>query len=676
MKKLLIILTAILFCTATNYSQVAINTDGSIPESSAMLDVKSSNKGILIPRMLETDRTSIQSPAKGLLVYQTDADSGFYYNAGNAAPTWVKLYSGNTSAYAWTTLGNSGTSSGTDFIGTADNQALDIRTNNTVRVRITIKGQIEVLNTGHSVFIGEGAGANDNLTDNKNVFIGEDAGHENITGNINSAVGNEALLNNTTGDYNTSVGAYTLKTNKANNRSTAVGYKAMQYADDQTLGRSTYNTAIGNYALSGSTTPANNTGRFNTAIGDQALYKNTFGEGNNSHGYQSLFSNTTGCSNTAIGTRALYSNTDKSNLVAIGDSALYNNSIDSWSSDDAICNTAVGSKALFSNTSGSQNTAIGTGSLYSNTVRSGLVAKGDSALSNNGVGASQSYHSTKNVAIGSRALFSNTTGSSNTACGFFALTENTTGAQNTAFGDRALIDNTSGTSNTAIGAGSLENNNNSYNVACGFQTLKLNTIGSFNTALGYGAFSTGSGYTNSTALGNGAEPGASDRVRIGNDDISWIGGHSTWYNTADARVKNNVQEDVKGLDFIMQLRPVTYYFDKDKMDKLTSTDYTSNYPQKYDVEKIKHSGFLAQEVEQAALKSGYDFSGVSKPVDDVKYYSLAYAEFVVPLVKGMQEQQQIINTQKEKIKSVKKENRQLQIMFEKLDKRIARLENK
>ena len=46
-------------------------------------------------------------------------------------------------------------------------------------------------------------------------------------------------------------------------------------------------------------------------------------------------------------------------------------------------------------------------------------------------------------------------------------------------------------------------------------------------------------------------------------------------------------------------------------------------------ELIKQSGFLAQEVERAALESGYDFSGITPPKGDVKYYSLAYAEFVV-----------------------------------------------
>ena len=103
----------------------------------------------------------------------------------------------------------------------------------------------------------------------------------------------------------------------------------------------------------------------------------------------------------------------------------------------------------------------------------------------------------------------------------------------------------------------------------------------------------------------------------------------------------------------MNLRPVTFYFDSDKTDKLIGKVDSSHYAEKYDIEKIRQSGFLAQEVEQAAIKAGYDFSGVSKPKGDVKFYSLAYAEFVIPLVKSVQEQQIIIEVQKNEISDLK-----------------------
>lgn len=71
---------------------VAINTTSSSPDASALLDVQSTTKGVLFPRMLEAERTAIVSPATGLLVYQTDGVNGYYYNSGTTiAPVWIRL---------------------------------------------------------------------------------------------------------------------------------------------------------------------------------------------------------------------------------------------------------------------------------------------------------------------------------------------------------------------------------------------------------------------------------------------------------------------------------------------------------------------------------------------------------------------------------------------------------
>lgn len=80
----LIVILPFLFTTAFVQAQVAINTDGSSPNASAMLDVTSTTKGILIPRMTEEQRDSISSPATGLMIYQTDETVGFYYYSGSA----------------------------------------------------------------------------------------------------------------------------------------------------------------------------------------------------------------------------------------------------------------------------------------------------------------------------------------------------------------------------------------------------------------------------------------------------------------------------------------------------------------------------------------------------------------------------------------------------------------
>ncbi len=99
MKSQIIFIISILFYISffnKTYSQVAINTSGNQPDNSAMLDISSNSKGILIPRMLEADRTGISSPAQGLMVYQTNNSEGFYYYNGTS---W--LYIGNEGNDYW-----------------------------------------------------------------------------------------------------------------------------------------------------------------------------------------------------------------------------------------------------------------------------------------------------------------------------------------------------------------------------------------------------------------------------------------------------------------------------------------------------------------------------------------------------------------------------------------------
>jgi hypothetical protein len=89
MKQFFTLLAAVVF-TATTYAQVGIGTTE--PNTSAALDITSTTKGLLIPRMLAGDRTAIDTPATGLMVYQTDGTVGFYYYNGSG---WEGYYSKN-----------------------------------------------------------------------------------------------------------------------------------------------------------------------------------------------------------------------------------------------------------------------------------------------------------------------------------------------------------------------------------------------------------------------------------------------------------------------------------------------------------------------------------------------------------------------------------------------------
>jgi hypothetical protein len=133
-------------------------------------------------------------------------------------------------------------------------------------------------------------------------------------------------------------------------------------------------------------------------------------------------------------------------------------------------------------------------------------------------------------------------------------------------------------------------------------------------------------------------------VRIGNASVTKIEGQVPFTTPSDGRFKFNVQEDVKGLSFIMKLRPVTYQFDVNKFDKVNFSNGSDNVSQVAynDAREVRRTGFIAQEVEVAANASNYNFSGIDKPLTAEEHYSLSYESFVVPLVKGMQEQQRMI----------------------------------
>ena len=80
MKKITLI--ALMLFTALGYAQVGINTNN--PDASSALEIESTTGGILIPRLTETQRDAISSPATGLMIYQTDGTAGFYYYNGSS----------------------------------------------------------------------------------------------------------------------------------------------------------------------------------------------------------------------------------------------------------------------------------------------------------------------------------------------------------------------------------------------------------------------------------------------------------------------------------------------------------------------------------------------------------------------------------------------------------------
>lgn len=307
-------------------------------------------------------------------------------------------------------------------------------------------------------------------------------------------------------------------------------------------------------------------------------------------GLQALYNNTTGFSNTVYGSHSLLSNT-----------AGYDNS-------------AIGENALYSNVDGIENTSIGNGTLYYNVSGYGNTAVGNGALLNNGAVPNP-------IAVPEASY--------NAANGFFALFNNSTG---------------------------------SYNAGFGTATLNNNTVGGYNTAMGAYSDVATEGLTNATAVGANSIVNSSNKIRLGDVNVTVVESAAGSWTTSDGRFKNNIKETVVGLPFIKLLRPVMYNFDAAKFDDFLSQRFSDSVKAKRKealkklsskTSSISQTGFIAQEVAEAAKKAGYVFNGVHVPVNNEDNYSISYEKLVVPLVKAVQELAQQNEEMKKEIAELK-----------------------
>ncbi len=502
---------------------------------------------------------------------------------------------------------------------------------------LDVHGHIYQSGIGCSVFLGYETGLNDDLSNNRNVFIGYQTAKANTSGYWNNIIGTQSFIKNETGRDNN-----------------AMGYRAL-YNNDE----GGYNTAIGSSALYSTAS-----GSYNLGLGYYAAYNNVTGENNIAIGTRAMYNNTAGSQNIAIGRYSSYSASSSYNsTIAIGDSALYDHGASSEGSiaigqnaarQGAYRATVIGYNALIQNTTGNNLTAVGWMALRNNTTGDLNTAIGCGSMDANTIGQ-------RNTATGNGSLGSNIDGGFNAAFGTYCLSYNVSGNDNSAFGDYTLF-NATASRNSAFGSSSSAFiTTGSYNSSLGVSSLSGNTEGEYNTAVGYRAYFSNypinTTYDNSTAIGHYAPISYSNQVRIGNSSVTSIGGYTSWSNLSDGRFKQNVKENVPGLNFILELRPVTYHLDVNKLkdfQHIPDSVQNDTKLKKYADEKaaIQYTGFIAQEVEEVANRLGFDFSGVDKPQNEESHYSLRYAEFVVPLVQAIQEQQAIIDQQNELIQQL------------------------
>lgn len=538
-RKMKIIKTLIILSISISISygqSVGINSDNSAPDGSAILDVKSTTKGILVPRMTSAQRQIITTPASGLLVFDTTTGSFWFYN--NAS---------------WTNLVSSG-SGGTNISDVDNDTKVEVElTPDDDAIRFTTSGVDMAKMDGTTLHIG---------TPEQSIYIGNDAGINNANAKQNVAIGYKSLEQNTSGEYNIAIGSQSLNNITTHSSLIAIGDSSLfsNGLGSYKPAHSISNIAVGNKALKDNTLGSENIGigsnallsntdgRYNTALGHEALSSNTYGErnvaiGNKSLsnsigsdniaiGYSNMLDNTTGSSNisigsytlannttgkynTAMGRRSLYFNTTGERNVGLGFYSLYQNQTGNLS-------IAIGNYSMYKNTLGGSNVALGTHALYENTIISNTVAIGDSALYNNGKTLNSGAYAKQNTAVGSKSLFSNDGGFYNTAVGYESLINNTsgnyntgigtnstnmnaTGDRNTALGYESLHDNVDGDMNVAIGSGSMRNiDNGNENVSIGASSLLYKISGDKNTAVGTLAGFYGSSGERNTFLGHSA----------------------------------------------------------------------------------------------------------------------------------------------------------------------------
>ncbi len=286
------------------------------PDQSAVLDVSSSTKGLLMPRMSLQQRGAIQNPAQGLIIYQTDFLSGFYFYDGTE---WKAMTSQNSVAGVdgdWTQLGNAGTNPATNFLGTTDNQPLVLKVNSVNAGYIHPDGRLIL-----------GAGTNSGgPAGSYNTAFGNQSLAAVSTGQYNVGLGAGSLLSLTSGNFNLAMGTNAMYSNSNASLNVAVGTGALQrvtgVGSDGNMGMGTdalknltsgaYNAAVGFGALQGAA--AGYAGTSNLALGAYALNKTTGGNNNMAIGSLALYNNLTGSGNVAIGYQAGYNETGSDKL--------------------------------------------------------------------------------------------------------------------------------------------------------------------------------------------------------------------------------------------------------------------------------------------------------------------------------------------------------------------------
>jgi hypothetical protein len=280
---------------------------------------------------------------------------------------------------------------------------------------------------------------------------------------------------------------------------------------------------------------------------------------------------------------------------------------------------------------------------------------------------------TANTYVGDSCAGIATTGSGNTGLGHHALSTLTTGANNVGIGYEAGY-GTGGTfdssGNVFIGyrAGKAVTSADTC-TAVGADALTALTTGDFNVAMGYQCGDNITTGTYNICIGKAADPSAADgdfqivigTAIAGTEDYQFSFGttnsvvtnefdtDAAWTRTSDRRKKRNIQEDKLGLDFINDLKTVTYQWRPSNEYPKEWNEYSEDSDINTDV--VMH-GMIAQDIKQALDNAECDtFAGWKERKDGSQVMSREM--FVIPLIKAVQELSAQVNELKDEIKTLK-----------------------
>jgi len=558
----LFLIVYLLFNSGVKAQNVAVTDNESYSANpSAMLDIYSTTKGMLVPRLDSLQRVSINSPATGLLVFDTSLNGFMYYNGS-----------------AWKSISqmNAGVGEGQALFAVVNNAGDTVFAVYNDGVKVTVDEGLKGKVGGFAVSgrtpakLGEEVNYFHVTPDSTRIYINDTSSTKGtvggfaVSGRTPAKVGefdylrvtpdstrvyvNEGYTKGTVGGF--AVSGRTPAKAKLHSYFLSTMDSTRVYVNDTSINKGT----VGGFAVSGRT-PAKgdpykfmditsknyligqeagmsiSTGKYNSYMGYQAgKYthegsKNIFlgyqsglktdnGNENIFIGYQAGNQNLGGNLNTFLGTEAGYTNTGSDNTF-IGYRAgkdhttrggnVYIGSNAGAEASNGMQNVYIGEKTGYKTTYGMKNVFVGYQAGYNNTGDAGDTLKGSFNVFLGYQAGLANTIGFNNTGIGTKALFANTTGLNNIAIGVLPLKNNTTGHTNIAIGNEVMEYNDTGFFNMAVGNWALRSNINGFNnVALGNISMYYNESGGKNTAVGSAALYKNVSGNSNTAIGEGA----------------------------------------------------------------------------------------------------------------------------------------------------------------------------